>query len=698
MAKEVTGALSTVEPGMGADPTASKEYIDAINKQLAALEGRQTPNLMQIASAFMNPGRTGNFGEALGNAMGVIGKQQEEQEARAPAIAQMRAALVGKKFQLEQQEQARQIGLKMLQDDQVEPQPEKASVTQLPQISMPGLHSAVRMVESGGNMNAVSPKGATSDMQVMPETARQPGFGVVPAKDESLAEKSRVGHDYLNAMVDHYKNPALALVAYNWGPDKTDKWIADGADPSKLPKDVQSYVSKVLSTEGVISQPTIQPQVSASDQIGIPKIQYDKKTKALMAQQLALNPTGFIETYGKQGMEFARQVALEREKARLDDIKRTEFQKDVAIANDPTQPAQVRMAAIAKLNMNNLFKPENIRVAGKGDIQMFPGASAAQLFGLNLPGVPQVNLQGVGQPTPSVEATTQTTPPASSASTQPVVTQQATPTKPTIEQPSKDENVPAGYLNVQGFKIPNPIPVAPSAPSQFGSESTQAMENKQKAEQKIFDLFLSEKGPLQTATTVAQAAGPASQQLDYAIDAAKKMPGGFFAQPKNVIDQILLDVGFADEKQREQVIATKNFEKNIGAVAISKAKALGANPSNEDRKAIMAMFANITDPQEAMLTALYVQKALLQRELLHADYLQQNAHHGYNAEKTFQNWANKTKLSDLVPELKQFEEKESAKPKVSEQSKNIAYDAKGNKVEYVDGKWIYSGSGKEYKP
>ena len=106
MTKEATGALPTVAPGMGADPTASQEYIDAINKQLAALEGRQTPNLMQIASAFMNPGRTGNFGEALGNAMGVIGKQQEEQEARAPAIAQMRAALAGQKFKMSQQSEA----------------------------------------------------------------------------------------------------------------------------------------------------------------------------------------------------------------------------------------------------------------------------------------------------------------------------------------------------------------------------------------------------------------------------------------------------------------------------------------------------------------------------------------------------------------------------------------------------------------
>jgi len=106
MGDKVTGALPTVASGASTDPEYQKEYFEALNQSLKALEGRQTPNLMQIASAFMNPGRSGSFGEALGNAMGVVGKQQEEQEARAPAIAQMRAQLAGQKFQVGQEQNA----------------------------------------------------------------------------------------------------------------------------------------------------------------------------------------------------------------------------------------------------------------------------------------------------------------------------------------------------------------------------------------------------------------------------------------------------------------------------------------------------------------------------------------------------------------------------------------------------------------
>jgi hypothetical protein len=87
-----------------------------------------------------------------------------------------------------------------------------------------------------------SEKGAQGEMQVMPGTSRDPGFGVTPARDGSPDELARVGRDYANTLLARYGDPKLAAIAYNMGPGATDKWLAAGADMSKLPKETQGYV------------------------------------------------------------------------------------------------------------------------------------------------------------------------------------------------------------------------------------------------------------------------------------------------------------------------------------------------------------------------------------------------------------------------------------------------------------------------
>jgi hypothetical protein len=107
-----TGALPSSTPFMiGGDDKAKNEYFDAIQKTLAALEARtqQGPNLFQVGAAFLDPGRTGNFGEALGRASNVIGAQQEKQQEAQLPIAQMRAQLAGQKYEVENQGKALQM-------------------------------------------------------------------------------------------------------------------------------------------------------------------------------------------------------------------------------------------------------------------------------------------------------------------------------------------------------------------------------------------------------------------------------------------------------------------------------------------------------------------------------------------------------------------------------------------------------------
>lgn len=103
------------------------------------------------------------------------------------------------------------------------------------------MESRGRRYDENDNL-LTSPKGAQGEMQVMPGTQRDPGFGVTPARDNSPDEIARVGRDYLKAMQARYKEDKLAAIAYNWGPGNTDKWLMAGADPSKLPQETKKYI------------------------------------------------------------------------------------------------------------------------------------------------------------------------------------------------------------------------------------------------------------------------------------------------------------------------------------------------------------------------------------------------------------------------------------------------------------------------
>jgi hypothetical protein len=112
-----------------------------------------------------------------------------------------------------------------------------------PQGSLPV--SAIRTAESNNNLNVPdSSKGAQGAMQVLPSTAKNPGFGVMPARDNSPEERERVGRDYYAAMQKRYGNDTIAAIAYNWGPKNTDNWIAAGGNPNDLPNETKQYVAR----------------------------------------------------------------------------------------------------------------------------------------------------------------------------------------------------------------------------------------------------------------------------------------------------------------------------------------------------------------------------------------------------------------------------------------------------------------------
>lgn len=99
--------------------------------------------------------------------------------------------------------------------------------------------------ESAGDPSAVSPAGAEGLMQVMPRTQTDPGFGVEPVKDNSVAENVRVGSQYLAVLYQHYGGDmTLALMAYNWGPDSVNDWLRGGKKIA-VPQETKDYVRAI---------------------------------------------------------------------------------------------------------------------------------------------------------------------------------------------------------------------------------------------------------------------------------------------------------------------------------------------------------------------------------------------------------------------------------------------------------------------
>jgi soluble lytic murein transglycosylase-like protein len=104
--------------------------------------------------------------------------------------------------------------------------------------------------ETGGlkdRANAVSPAGAIGVMQLMPATAR--GLGVRDPYDPE--QNIEGGVKYLAQLQRKYQDPKLAAIAYNWGPGNTDKWLASGADISRLPRETRGYIQN-LAEGGIV--------------------------------------------------------------------------------------------------------------------------------------------------------------------------------------------------------------------------------------------------------------------------------------------------------------------------------------------------------------------------------------------------------------------------------------------------------------
>ena len=98
-----------------------------------------------------------------------------------------------------------------------------------------------------------SPKGALFAMQVMPATARDPGFGLRPANPNNAADMNRLGREYRATMEKRYGGDLSKMwAAYNAGPGAVDNAIREGGSNwlRYMPAETRNYVAKNLRQLG----------------------------------------------------------------------------------------------------------------------------------------------------------------------------------------------------------------------------------------------------------------------------------------------------------------------------------------------------------------------------------------------------------------------------------------------------------------
>lgn len=116
---------------------------------------------------------------------------------------------------------------------------------------------AIIKSESNFNENAISSKGATGLMQLMPSTASEVAKNIqLDCSEINLKQADiniNLGVKYISTLLEKYGNKEVALAAYNAGTGNIDNWIekgiikSDGSDIENVPyKETNNYVRKIL--------------------------------------------------------------------------------------------------------------------------------------------------------------------------------------------------------------------------------------------------------------------------------------------------------------------------------------------------------------------------------------------------------------------------------------------------------------------
>jgi len=136
--------------------------------------------------------------------------------------------------------------------------------------------AGVILVESGGRMSALSPKGARGLWQLMPDTARRYGLRVDAVQDDrlDLFRATDAAARYLHDLYAQFGDWKLALAAYNTGEGNVGWAILKAhtqdfdqlTNLRMLPLETRTYVPRVLATAQLLGQSLT--RVKTRDPIG----------------------------------------------------------------------------------------------------------------------------------------------------------------------------------------------------------------------------------------------------------------------------------------------------------------------------------------------------------------------------------------------------------------------------------------------
>jgi hypothetical protein len=219
------------------------------------------------------------------------------------------------------------------------------------------LRSLVAYEESGNKdyyadgRAVTSPKGALFSMQVKPETAAKPGYGIRPAKAGTPEEFNRVGTEKLAVMLRIWGNDlGKALGSYNWGEGNVQKAVrsalifnstpsqerADfGRDKTWLdfaPKETKKYVKNISRkfNQGINEDkiPTI--------------VELKKNVDVVMAGE-SREVIDKAKARVEAGYNDVKQAINQRQDEKLFEVKQRFDNKEILIVEDLTADERVAL-------------------------------------------------------------------------------------------------------------------------------------------------------------------------------------------------------------------------------------------------------------------------------------------------------------------------------------------------------------------